>query len=127
MSESKTTSSYALNLLILGVAIILVLMAYKNIIKTDPFVGRVPNVPIGGGPYYESYYGLPPGVFPTGQPMMYNSQYYQAKYPYYNDTVNQIGRPCDEQNGCGVLGVCQNGVCSIKTESGGDTVYNMKL
>jgi hypothetical protein len=124
MSEGKSTSTYALNLLILGVAIILVIMAYQNILKTDPFVGKVPMVPLGG-PYLESYYGIPPGVYPTGQPMMYNSQYYQAKYPYYNDTVNQIGRPCDQQNGCGVLGACQNGVCSIKDQR--DTVFNVKI
>ena len=126
-SEQKSTSSYALNLLILGVAIILVMLAYQNIIKTDGFVGKVPMVPIGGGPYYESYYGLPPGVFPVGQPQMYPQQFYPSKYPYYNDTVNQVGRPCDEKNGCGVLGACQNGVCSIKQNSGENTVFNMKL
>ena len=100
---------------------------YQNIIKTDGFVGKVPMVPIGGGPYYESYYGLPPGVFPVGQPQMYPQQFYPSKYPYYNDTVNQVGRPCDEKNGCGVLGACQNGVCSIKQNSGENTVFNMKL
>ena len=126
-SEQKSTSSYALNLLILGVAIILVMLAYQNIIKTDGFVGKVPMVPIGGGPYYESYYGIPPGVFPVGQPQMYPQQFYPSKYPYYNDTVNQVGRPCDEKNGCGVLGACQNGVCSIKQNSGENTVFNMKL
>lgn len=125
-SECKSTSSYALNLLILGVAIILVILAYQNILKTDSFVGKVPMVPIGSGPYLESYHGLPPGTYPMGQPMMYAQQYYPAKYPYYNDTVNQIGRPCDEQNGCGVLGVCQNGTCTIR-QSGADTVFNMKL
>lgn len=125
MSE-KSTGSSALNLLILGVAIILVILAYQNITKADSFVGKVPMVPIGSGPYYESYHGLPMGVFPTGQPMMYPSQYYPAKYPYYNDTMKQVGRPCDEQNGCGVLGACQNGVCTIKNQQT-DTVFNMKL
>lgn len=126
MSDTKNTSNYALNLLILGVAIILVILAYQNILKTDSFVGKVPMVPIGSGPYLESYHGLPFGVYPTGQPMMYPNQYYPAKYPYYNDTVNQIGRPCDEQNGCGVLGACQNGVCSIK-QANSDTVFDIKL
>jgi len=125
-SEQKTMSSYALNLLILGVAIILVILAYQNILKIDPFVGKVPMVPIGSGPYFESYHGIPMGVYPTGQPMMYPKQYYPAKYPYYDDTANQVGRPCDEQNGCGVLGACQNGVCSIKRNNN-DTVFNMKL
>jgi hypothetical protein len=123
--ESKSTSGYALNLLILGVAIILVMIAYQNIIKADSFVGKVPMVPIGGGPYYGNYNGVPPGVYPTGQPQMYPYQYYPAKYPYYNDTVNQVGRPCDEQNGCGALGVCQNGVCSIQDQN--DTVFNIKI
>jgi hypothetical protein len=126
MSEGKNMGSYALNLLILGVAIILVILAYQNILKTDSFVGKVPMVPIGSGPYLESYYGIPPGVFPNGQPMMYPQQYYPAKYPYYNDTVNQIGRPCDEQNGCGVLGACQNGVCTIR-QPNTDTVFNLKI
>jgi hypothetical protein len=123
--ECKSTGSYALNLLILGVAIILVILAYQNILKADSFVGKVPMVPIGSGPYMESYRGLPPGVYPTGQPMMYPQQYYPAKFPYYNDTVNQVGRPCDEQNGCGVLGACQNGVCTIRDQN--DTVFNMKI
>lgn len=125
MSGQKGTGNYALNLLILGVAIILVMMAYKNIINTDSFVGRVPMTPIGGGPYYESYYGIPPGVYPTGQPMMYNRQMYQSKYPYYNDTVNQVGRPCKEPNGCGVLGACVNGSCTVKDQK--DTVFSLVL
>jgi len=126
-SDQKNTSSYALNLLIIGVAIILVLIVYKNMAKMDPFVGRVPNVPIGGGPYFESYYGIPPGVFPKGQPEMYPYQYYPAKYPYINDTVEQVGRPCDEQGGCGVLGACQNGVCTIKQDTGETSVFDMKI
>ncbi len=125
MSSEKSTTSYALNLLILGVAIILVILAYQNILKADSFVGKVPMVPIGSGPYFENYHGLPMGVYPNGQPMMYNSQYYPAKYPYYNDTVNQVGRPCDEQNGCGVLGACQNGICTIRDKN--DTVFNLRL
>jgi len=124
-NESKSTSNYALNLLILGVAIILVILAYQSVLKSDSFVGKVPMVPIGSGPG-PGPYGIPMGVHPTGQPMMYPYQYYQAKYPYYNDTVNQIGRPCDEQNGCGVFGACQNGVCSIR-QPDSDTVFNVKL
>lgn len=125
-AENKSAGSYALNLLILGVAIILVIMAYQNILKTDSFVGKVPMVPIGSGPYFENYHGLPMGVYPNGQPMMYPQQYYPSKYPYYNDSVNQVGRPCNEQNGCGALGMCQNGVCSIRKEDSG-TVFNMKV
>jgi hypothetical protein len=122
-----STTSYALNLLIIGVAIILVILAYQSILKSDGFVGKVPMVPIGSGPYMDSYRGLPMGVYPTGQPMMYPQQYYPAKFPYYNDTVSQIGRPCDEQNGCGVLGACQNGVCTIRQSLDSDTVFNMRL
>ncbi len=121
MSEKNS----AINLLILGVAIILVILVYQNLLKTDSFVGKVPITPIGGGPYFESYHGIPPGSYPTGQPQMYPYQFYPAKYPYYNDTVNQVGRPCDEENGCGVLGACKNGVCSIK-DSPNDTVFNIK-
>ncbi len=124
-SEQKNTGTYVLNLLILGIAIILVLLVYQSITRADSFVGKVPMVPIGGGPYLENYYGIPPGVFPVGQPQMYPYQYYPAKYPYYNDTFNQVGRPCDEQNGCGVLGACQNGTCTMKNKE--DTVFNMKL
>jgi hypothetical protein len=124
MAESINTGSYTLNLLILGVAIILVILAYQNIINTDPFVGKVPMTPIGNGPYFNTYYGIPPGVQPTGQPMMYPQQLY-PQYPYYNDSVNQVGRPCNEQNGCGVLGACSNGVCTIKDQY--DTVFDIKI
>jgi hypothetical protein len=127
MADTKSTSNYALNLLILGVAIILVILAYQNIIKTDPFVGKVPMVPIGSGPYYENIYGIPPGGYPNNQPMMYQNQYYPSKYPYYNDTVNQVGRPCNEANGCGVLGACQNGICAIKKDHNDTTVFDLRL
>jgi hypothetical protein len=121
MSDTST-----LNLLILGIAIILVLIVYQNVSEEAPnydqFVGRVPMVPIGNG-MYNPYY--PQGVYPTGQPMMYPMQMYTAKYPYINDTVNQMGRPCNSQTGCGVLGVCSNGVCNIKDQK--DTVFDVKL
>lgn len=123
--SDKNTTNYTLNLLVLGIVIILVIYVYQNICKTDTFVGKLPTVPIGSGPYLHSYYGIPAGVYPTGQPMMYNNQYYPSKYPYYNDTMNQVGRPCDEQNGCGVLGACQNGVCTIKDKN--DTVFNIRV
>lgn len=122
----KSGTSYALNLLIIGIAIILVVLVYQNVKNTqDSFVGRVPNVSIGNGPYYGNYNGIPPGSYPTGQPMSYPEQYYQSKYPYYNDSINHVGRPCSEQGGCGVLGVCQDGMCTVKDQD--DTVYGIKL
>jgi len=114
------------NLLIVGVAIILVLVVQKNLtqgLSQDPFVGKVPMVPIGGGwnPYY-----MQPGGYPIGQPMQYPQQYAQAKYPYYNDPMNQAGRPCQQgQASCGVLGACVNGMCTVKDQK--DTVFDIKL
>ncbi len=119
----KSTAASVVNLLILGIAIILIIIALNNLQpQADPFVGKVPMVLGGGGmpgPYYV------PGVFPTGQPMMYPNQYYPAKVPYYNDSTQHVGRPCQSEGGCGVLGVCQNGVCTVKSEN--DTVFNMKI
>lgn len=122
--SDRNVSSYALNLLILGVAIILIIIAYQGIKRADSFVGRVPMVPIGSG-YGPGNSPFVPGVYPTGQPMMYPRQYYPAKYPYYDDSMEQVGRPCDAQNGCGALGVCQKGVCTVKGQN--DTVFDMKL
>jgi hypothetical protein len=123
MSESK--SAYSLNLLILGIAIILVIVAYQNVSKPDSFVGKVPITSIGNGSYFGNYYGIPPGVYPSGQPMMYPQQFYPSKYPYYDDSIDQVGRPCDEANGCGVLGACMNGVCTVKDQQ--NTVFDIKL
>jgi len=130
MTESKSTGNYVLNLLIIGVAIILVIVAMQSINNHPPhdsFVGKVPMVPIGNGmqmPYYV------PGGYPTGQPMMYPNQIYPAKAPYYNDTFNHIGRPCNQANAenggsCGVLGTCTNGVCTVKDKH--DTVFDLKI
>jgi len=124
MSENKSTSNYTLNLLIIGIAIILVILVQQNLNGNDSFVGKVPITSIGNAPYYNI--GGYPGVYPTGQPMMYNSQYYPAKYPYYNDTINNIGRPCNNsETGCGVFGACVNGVCTIKDKK--DTVFDIVM
>jgi len=129
MAECKSSGNYALNLIIIGVAIIIVILAQQNLANggSDSFVGKVPMTSIGNGPYYGAYYGLPPGVIPTGQPMMYPYQLYPAKMPYYDDSVNNIGRPCKEPNGCGALGACQNGICSIKDDVGSTTVFDLKI
>ena len=94
MAEAKSTASYVTNLVIIGIAIILVFVAMQNITypRHDPFVGRVPMVPIGGGmqmPYWV------PGGMPTGQPEMYPQQFYPAKAPYIQDTLEHVGRPCN--------------------------------
>ena len=125
MAESKSSGNYALNLLIIGVAIILVILVQHNLVTADSFVGKVPMMPIGNGPFYGAYQGLPQGVYPTGQPMMYPQQLYPAKVPYYDDSVNNYGRPCKEPNGCGVLGACVNGVCTVKNQQ--DTVFDLKI
>ena len=47
MSESKSTGNYVLNLLIIGIAIVLVIIAQQSIgnySRNDPFVGKVPMV-----------------------------------------------------------------------------------
>lgn len=118
MPETST-----LNLIILGVAIILVMIVYQNVVsQDDTFSGKVPMVPIGGNPYLNF---LPQGVQPTGQPMMYQNQYYPAKFPYYNDAINNYGRPCDQINGCGVMGSCVDGTCTITDEK--NTVFDLKI
>jgi len=119
-------SSSAINLLIIGVAIILVIVVYQNLLPGgDSFVGKVPMVPIGSAQYAPYYNGAVPGMEPMGQPEMYKHQLYQAKAPYYNDTVMQEGRPCNQNTGCGIMGACVDGVCRIKDQN--ETVFNMKL
>ena len=56
---------------------------------------------------------------------MYPQQFYPAKAPYIDDSLNQVGRPCNEPSGCGVLGVCSNGVCTVKDQH--DTVFDLKI
>lgn len=111
MADKNTAN--AINLFILGISIILIVIVYQNLYKSksDLFVGKLPIV--GGGPNPP----LQPGTYPYGQPQMYSQQYYPAKYPYYDDTLNQYNKPCDKQNGCGVLGACKNGICTIKNEN----------
>ncbi len=125
---SETNRINIMSLLITGVAIILVLIVWNNLKrnsnKEDSFVGRVPLTPIGNGPYYGDYSNIPPGVQPTGQPMMYAHELY-TKFPYYGDSINQQGRPCQEKSGCGSLGACVNGVCTIKDQY--DTVFDIKI
>lgn len=100
--SSKTTK--VLNLIIIFIAIILMFHVKQGF---DPFVGKVPQVPIGNGE-------APFGVYPTGQPMHYNKQLYPAKMPYYDDTLRQMDKPCSKPNGCGVFGACINGKCTVK-------------
>lgn len=111
------TESGILNLFIIGVAILLVIIAKRN--NDDNFVGKVPMVPIGNGRPYGPQQILP-GTQPYGQPMMYPTQYYPAKVPWYPET----GRPCKE-GGCGATGVCHNGVCTIRSQN--NTVFDIPV
>ena len=56
---------------------------------------------------------------------MYPQQLYPMKVPYYDDSVNNIGRPCKGESGCGVLGACMNGVCTVKDNN--STVFDLKI
>jgi hypothetical protein len=115
-------------LVITGILLVLIIVvqnrhANKNErTMGDSFVGKVPLTQIGNG--YSGIYGMPPGVFPTGQPMMYPEQMY-PKDPYYADTNENVGRPCNGPNGCGVFGSCTNGVCTVKDQH--DTVFDIKV
>ncbi len=66
----------------------------------------------------------PPGVQPTGQPMMYPEQMY-PKTPYYYDTNEHVGRPCKGPNGCGVFGKCEGGSCTVKDQQ--NTVFDIDI
>lgn len=116
-------NSNIIYVIITGVLIALIVMVKQTYItnKEDPFVGKVPVVPLGNGQYR---YGFIPGVYPTGQPMMYPEQLY-PKDPYYADSINHIGRPCNGPNGCGVFGSCNNGVCKVKDQH--DTVFDINV
>ena len=122
-----SNSGSILNLLVLGIAIILliVLINQNPSSRGDSFVGKVPMMPIGNGFYPPGYV---PGVQPMGQPMIYPQQIYPAKLPYIDDSVNNVGRPCGG-NDCGAFGSCINGVCSINRtdEDNNTTVFNMKI
>lgn len=112
-----------LNLIIVGVILILLIIIQHNYqFNGDTFVGKVPQTPIGNG---GMYYGVPGNQGVYGQPMMFPEQLYQSKIPYYNDTVNHVGRPCKNQNGCGTFGACQDGVCTAKNQEG--TVFDYKV
>jgi len=117
-----STNSNILNLLVLGVAIILVMVAQQNIANQPPvedsFVGKVPMVPIGNG-RPTGPQQIVPGTQPYGQPMMYPQQYYPAKVPWYPET----GRPCE--GGCGATGVCQNGICTVQDQY--NTVFDIPI
>jgi hypothetical protein len=104
---------------ILIILLILILKNYQTNINADPFVGKVPMVPIGN-----NYYQFVPGVRPLGQPMMFKEQLY-PRTPYYADTIEHSGRPCNGPNGCGVFGTCNNGTCVVKDQN--DTVFNIKV
>jgi len=117
-----------MNLLVLGFAIILVVVAQRNITNgsdksdlsdfKDRFTpGNVPMVPIGGAPYNPQQ--IAPGTQPYGQPMMYPQQYYPAKTPWATET----GRPCE--GGCGAVGVCKDGFCTVKDQY--NTVFDIPI
>lgn len=134
-------------LLIVAVVFVLLLALFKNSRKSDSFVGRVPypsNQNLYPGTQQGNLQFAPPpfrphqpagysyqfpdnttGSNPINQPMIYKNQYYMGKYPYYADAMRQVGRPCDQNTGCGALGVCQNGVCTVKTQ--GDTVFDINI
>ena len=85
--------------------------------RHDDFTGKLPVPSIGNGK-------APEGVYPTGQPMLFKKQMY-PKIPYYSDSLRHQGLICKDQESCGVLGHCENGVCKVKKQ--GDTVFDIKL
>ncbi len=118
-------------LIITGIVLLLMIIVQNQYVKKnnrvtgETFVGKVPLSYIGNGnSYVNGMYDLPHGVFPTGQPMMYQEQMY-PKTPYYYDTEENVGRPCNGPNGCGVFGSCSNGTCTVKDQY--DTVFDIKL
>ncbi len=116
-------SNNVLNLVIVGTVLVLLIIIQQNYgYGGENFVGRVPQTPIGNG---GMFYGVPGNQGVYGQPMMFPEQLYQSKIPYYNDTVNNMGRPCKGQEGCGTFGACQNGVCTTRDQTG--TVMNLKI
>jgi len=126
-TNCTSTSSTVMNMFILGIAILIVMLIKQRFeARTnsgEPFVGVVPMTSIGNGnPYGPSGTLLGPGTQPYGQPMMYDQQLYPAKLPWYNET----GRPCSGDKGCGAVGVCQNGVCSVK-DGPHDTVFDIRV
>lgn len=114
MIESKEVKNNVLNLLVLGVAIILVLVAMKN---QDYFVGKVPMVNIGNAPY------LPMQFLHNGYPIEQPRTCQQIIYPEKVQNYNEIGRPCN--GGCGEMGLCQDGVCKVKSQE--NTVFDIKI
>lgn len=146
--EPKSSKVIMFNLVILGVAIILVAVAKNNY---GEFFGNIVNSltmaqkarlnyydsPIPNQLYaqyhFKPYQYLGPmdknGVtykfdpYNTNsnlkqQPMVYPQQLYPAKAPWYP----QAGRPC-ETGSCGATGVCKDGVCH-RTD-GSNTVFNI--
>lgn len=107
--------NYLLNLIVLGLAILLIIIAQQRI-QPDKFVGKVPLTLIGNGGY-DPYFIK--GVYPTGQPMTFSKQLYPAKIPWYT----QYNRPC--KYGCGTTGVCKNGKCTGRDQN--KTVFDIKI
>lgn len=131
-----------INLIIIGIAAIIIQIAktaYANDHGIDQFV---PNVPLPPGNQNqmlpqlnpqnitnsvhqkvqmaqrspENYYQLP------STPHQFVKQIYPAKYPYANESGNQ----CIEGSqtyGCGAAGECRNGVCQPRTYN--RTVFNI--
>ena len=114
MSDKRSSIT---NLLILGIAILLICNIKTKF--SEMFVANVPMIPnddgygAQGGVFSGNYPGYSVGGHPNGNPYTFNNQIYPAKIPYYPE----LGRPCEGNAGCGVLGKCENGVC-------GATPYN---
>jgi hypothetical protein len=96
-------------LFILGIAILLTIIAQRNF--KDFFVPNVPNTNIGNG-FPTNRQFLPPGNYPSGQPMRFQKQMWPARTPYMplpnsQCTTNQVSGHV----GCGATGVCNEGKC----------------
>ena len=119
----SSTRTQIINLLILAIAIILVCIAKSKF--SELFVANVPLPFQGpydaqGGKIANSYPSFADGVHPQNNPYQFPNQIYPARIPYHTE----MGRPC-EGGSCGVLGKCENGICSPLSYN--RTVFNQKL
>lgn len=80
--------------------------------SSDAFVPFVQNRPavVPSKAQQHAYLEQRNVAYPYRQPFDFDQQIYNAKNPYYKD----MGRQCDQNtpNSCGVMGRCQNGICS---------------
>jgi len=110
--------SNIVNLIILGVAIILVCVTKKKF--SELFVANIPmmNGPMMNG--QEPLREFANSGHPQGNPYTYQNQIYPAKIPYYPE----LGSPC--KNGdCGLLGKCEGGSCRAIPYN--KTVFNQPI